>query len=116
MVNCTASDVRRIIGTDLTDADLTELITLADAEMAGRGFTTPTWSTALRKLVSMLLTASLCALRDPESRSIGDYSEKIMTAGDWRDYAEDKIAKVSGISGAGGIALISWNDPLPEET
>ena len=85
MANCTFTDVRRIISTDLQDSDITELITLADEEITNREVAKNL------KLVSMLFTASYIAVRDPESRGIGEYREA-NTPNAWRELAEKVIA------------------------
>jgi hypothetical protein len=79
-----------IINTSLTDTNIGSLITLADAEMIARGLDEGTSN--IKKLISMLITASLCALRDPASKSIGEYTEAKLNAEGWRKLAEDRIS------------------------
>ena len=107
MANCVYSDVRLIIDTDLEDTEITTLIDLADAEITGRGMNTR--SSSLRKVISMLLTASLIAGRDPKSRGIGEYSDTLMTPKDWRDLAESTVKKT------GSIPFFVANEPMPWE-
>jgi hypothetical protein len=85
MVYSTYTDVRRIIDTGLEDADITALIVQADAEMLEREMS---FTTTNMKTISALITASLIALKDPESRGVGDYSEKVRSPQEWRDAAE----------------------------
>ena len=108
MANCAASDVRLIIDTGLTDANLGSLITLADAEMTARGMSGSIWTANLRKQVSMLLTASLAAMNDARSRGREDYKVSTDLPKYYRERAEELINRSSE------PALISWNDPTPE--
>jgi len=93
MPYCVCSDVRKIIDTDLEDESVTELIVQADSEISGRGLS----SIKSVKLVSMLLTASIIALRDPKSRSIGEFVETLRGPEDYRKLAEDIIAREQAI-------------------
>jgi len=110
MTNCLPTDVRDIIDTGTTDERLTALIALADAEMLARGMTGTAWTTNLKKQVSMLLTASLAAMND--TRSMG--KEGFMTTSlslpkYYRMLAEEHIKRASV------PALISFNEPIPDE-
>lgn len=89
MANCTPRDVRLIINTKLTDIEVETLIGLADQEMEDRNLGDRHAKT--RRLLSMLLTASYIALRDPDSVSIGEYREAT-SPGRWREAAERLIA------------------------
>jgi len=96
MANCVAADVKLIINTGLSDDNVGSLITLADAEMTSRGLDEGT--TNEKKLISMLLTASLCAMRDPSSKGIGNYQESgILDAKGWREEAEIRVARLVDI-------------------
>lgn len=96
MANCTYSDVRLIVDTPLTDANLTSLITLADREMATRGIDGGTADD--RKLISMLITAALAAMQEPHQKSMGQYSQQKLDAAGYRREAESHIARVAGSS------------------
>ena len=74
MPYCLASDVRIIINTALTDPQITTIIETSDAyidKLLGAQST----SDKLIKRLSMLLTAKAIKTRDPQSQSIGEYSE-----------------------------------------
>ena len=90
MANCIHTDVRRIIETELADADLTALIILADQEISDRNLS---GNANIKKTISMWLTASMAAAKDPSSSSTGDYHETINTAKDYRDYIEEYIIR-----------------------
>ena len=108
--NCTNTEVRDIIDTGLTDARLTALIVLADAEITARGLTGSTWTSDLKKQVSMLLAASLAAMNDVRSMGKEGYMVTSLSLPKWyRQQAEDLIRKV------GDIAFTVYTEPDPEE-
>jgi len=75
---CTATDVRAIINTNLTDEQITSIIETSDAEIDRRiGAQDP--NDKLVKKLSMLLTAITVKTRDPDSQTIGDYKESWTT-------------------------------------
>lgn len=104
MVYSTYTDVRRIIETSLADVDVTALIVLADAEIDARGLNSR--PTNVVKLISMLITASLIAIREPSSRATDGVSESYMSAQDWRKQAEDQITR------SGDLPLIVYTEPI----
>lgn len=104
MANCTEDDVRVVIRTTLLDAEVTSLIVLADAEITARGLDTRT--SDVKKLISMLITASIISMRDPASRSIGEYREDMLKPEGWRQLAEDQIRRT------GELPFVSVNDPI----
>jgi hypothetical protein len=109
MVNSTYADVRLIIDTGLTDANLTSLIVLADAEMTARRMTSSVYTANLKKQISMLLTASLAAMNDVRSEAKGDY----MGSGGLPQYYRSQAEML--ISRSSEPALISYNEPIPDE-
>jgi len=86
---CTASDVRLIVETTLTDDELDRLIEMSDAQI-DRELGAQQETDNLVKKLSMLLTALTVRSRDPESFAVGEYREQ---AGDpaeaWRREAEE---------------------------
>ena len=71
---CSASDVRSIIHTGLSDSEIENIIELSDSEIDKRlGPQDP--SDKVIKRLSMLLTARTVKLRQPGSVAVGDYSE-----------------------------------------
>lgn len=97
MVNCTFDEVRLIIDSTLTDVNITALIVIADAEITARHITSTSRSAGVLKLISMYLTASYIAMRDPHSRSVGKYRETVASAKDWMLLANQKINDTSPI-------------------
>lgn len=97
MANCTFDEVRLIIDSTLTDANITALIVIADAEIASRYITSATRTAGVLKLISMYLTASYISARDPSSRSIGHYREQVINAKDWMALANQKISDTAPI-------------------
>jgi len=104
MPNSTSSDIRLIIDSGLTNDEITAIIVLADAEMTARGL--DEGASNIKKLISMLITASLCALRDPASKSIGEYTESKLSAEGWRSLAENYISHLVD------IPFLVANDPI----
>ena len=103
MPYCVAADVRRIIDTDLGDADIIELITLADQEITDRALSR---TTATLKRISMLLTGELIAIRRFSAKSIGEYREEVRGPEDYRRLAEKTI------NDTGDVPFLSYNEPI----
>jgi predicted transcriptional regulator len=74
MPYCTAADVRTLILTNLTDAQIADLITSTDAEidlLVGGQSTNP-----LATRLSALMTASTVRAREPAGVTVGEYREE----------------------------------------
>jgi len=71
---CTAADVRLIIDTTLTDAEVSGIIEMSDAEI-DRRIGAQAASDKLVKKLSMLLTAHTIKTRQPRSQAVGEYRE-----------------------------------------
>jgi hypothetical protein len=71
---CTAADVRTIVDTGLTDAEIAGIIESSDAEIERR--VGPQEAGGLARKLSMLLTASTIRKRQPSSQAVGDYREE----------------------------------------
>jgi len=71
---CTATDVRLIIDTTLTDAEISGVIEMSDAEIDRRIGAQDALDKLVKKL-SMLLTAHMIKTRQPRSQGIGEYRE-----------------------------------------
>ena len=72
---CTASDVRLIVETSLSDSEIEALIEMSDAEIDGHiGAQSPS-DNLVRKL-SALVTAQAVKTRQPSAVSIGEYREE----------------------------------------
>jgi len=107
MANCSAAEVKLIISTNLSDADITSLITLADAEVTSRGLDTR--NSNIKKTISMLLTADLIVNKQPPTVNVGPTSRQIHPATTWRQKAEQLILQ------SGEPPIMIKNDPLPNE-
>jgi len=90
MLYCTASDVRMIIHTSLTDTDIVAVIEMSDAEIDARIGTQTSGDKIVKKL-SMLLTAHTIKTRQPQSQAIGEYRED---AGDVLEVWEREIERI----------------------
>ena len=74
MAYCTATDVRTIVTTSLTDDEITGIIETSDTEI-DRRIGSQGSSDKLIKKLSMLLTAHVIKTRQPRSVAIGEYRE-----------------------------------------
>jgi hypothetical protein len=68
------SDVRSIVDTDIEDAEITNIITWVDAVIDLRINAGAAGAVYLENL-SATYAAYRCMLKDPEARSLGEYSE-----------------------------------------
>ena len=75
MAYCIFSDVRARCDTDITDAEITDIIEEAsawlDLKLTMAGLTVP-----MRRLLSATLSAIICFLKDPNSQAMGEYREE----------------------------------------
>ncbi|MHA1227848.1 MAG: hypothetical protein ACTSPV_13965 [Candidatus Hodarchaeales archaeon] len=90
MAYCTVADVRFIIDTTLTDAEISGIIDMSDAEIDRRIGAQDTSDKLVKKL-SILLTAHTIKTRQPQSQAIGEYRED---AGDVVDVWEREIERI----------------------
>ena len=74
MPYCTASDVRLIINTDLTDTEIASIIETSDAYI-DKLLGAQSSEDKLIKRLSMILTAKAIKTRQPQSYAVGEYSE-----------------------------------------
>jgi hypothetical protein len=87
---CTASDVRLIVSTSLTDAEISCIIAMSDAEIDKKLGSQNASDELIRKL-SMLLTAHYIKTRQPRSVAIGEYRED---AGNILEVWEREIERI----------------------
>jgi len=92
---CTASDVRLVVQTDLTDAEIAGIAEMSDAEIDARIGTQTTPGELIRKL-SALLTAHIIKTRQPQSLAVGEYRED---AGDVLGVWEREIERIYRLHG-----------------
>lgn len=90
MPYCTASDVRLIINTTLTDEEIDSIIEMSDAEIDKR-IGSQDASDKLIKKLSMLLTAHTIKTRQPQSYAVGEYRED---AGNVLEVWEQEIERI----------------------
>jgi len=90
MAYCTASDVRIIINTTLTDDQVTSIIETSDAEIDKRLGAQSSSDNLIKKL-SMILTAHIIKTKQPKSQAIGEYRED---AGDVLEVWEREIERI----------------------
>ena len=90
MPYATASDVRLIVNTTLTDEEIAGIIEMSDAEVDKR-IGAQTAGDKLIKKLSMLLTAHTIKTRQPQAQAIGEYREE---AGDVLQVWEREIERI----------------------
>lgn len=108
MAYCTSDQVRAIVDSDVTDAEITELIDETDALLDERLDTGSMGATLLRML-SRLYTAWRVMLKDPNARSLGEYSEDRSTT---LEMMREELAFLMGAVGGGGIAFTPASESL----
>ena len=74
MAYCTSADVLIRVNTDIIAGDITTLIQESDAWLDLKT-NMGALSVPMRRLLSATLTAIMIMLKDPNARSLGDYSE-----------------------------------------
>jgi len=95
MPYCTASDVRLIIKTSLTDSEIEALIEMSDAEIDTHiGTQNPT--DKLVKKLSTLITAHAAKTRQPQSVAIGEYREETEGVLEAWEREIEKIYRLKG--------------------
>ena len=90
MAYCTASDVRLIIHTSLSDADIASIIETSDAVIDRRLGAQSSSDKAVKRL-SMLLTVKTIKGRQPRSVAAGEYRE------DSGNIVETWTAEIEGL-------------------
>jgi len=77
--------VKAVVDTDMTDAEVTELIEESDAYM-DTILDTGSMNVHVLRMISRTMTRITVMLKDPNARSLGDYSEN-------RQYTLEKLNK-----------------------
>ena len=109
------SNVRLIVETDLTDAEIEDLIAMSDAEIERMIGIQSTPGELVKKL-SALITAHAVRTRQPQSLAVGEYRED---AGDVMDVWERETERIYRLLGsvsvkASGYAHIDDDERYPE--
>ena len=110
-----ASDVRLVVQTDLTDAEIAGIVEMSDAEIDARIGAQENPGELVKKL-SALLTAHAIKTRQPGSLAVGEYRED---AGDVLGVWEREIERIyrlhAGVSvGASEYAHVDEETRYPE--
>jgi len=118
MAYCTYHDVRSICDTDITDVEITNIITWADARIKLKIDTTATpaslsaaeWAAFLENL-SATYSAYRCMLKDPNSEGLGEWrGDRGEVIKALKDEVDDMLK-----SGGGGIAMQYHSEQLPRQ-
>jgi len=116
MALCVFGDVRSIVDTDITDAQITNIITWVDARIkikidtgsSPSGLTAAEWAAFLEGL-SATWAAYRCMLKDPESESLGEYrGDRSAALKALKEEITDMLS-----AGGGGIAMQYHSESLP---
>lgn len=107
MAYCTNTQVKAIVDTDMSDAEVTELITETDAYL-DTILDTGTLSATILQMLSRHYTAYTVMLKDPNARTIGSYSEN---RSDTMDLMEAKFDRLV-LRVSGGIAFTAAGESL----
>ena len=92
----TVLDVRSICDTDLTDAEITNVITWVD-EVIDMKLNSGALSATFLEMLSATYAAYRCYLKDPNARALGEYSERRdITLKMLRDEVDDMMAMAGG--------------------
>lgn len=110
MTYCSASDVRLIINTSLSDDQIDTVIELSDAEIDKR-LGSQSASDKLIKKLSMLLSARTIKTRQPQSQAIGAYKE---SAGNVLEVWEREIESIYQLY-RGGVIKVSEYQHIDED-
>lgn len=107
MAYCTNTQVRAIVDTDITDAEITDLITESDAYLDVI-LNTGSLSATILQMLSRLYTAYRCMLKDPNARSLGEYSENRAEA---LHLMKAEFEMIVGVFG-GGVSFVAASESL----
>ena len=106
MAYCTASDVRLVVETSLTDTEISGVIEMSDAEIDSR-LGSQSVSDKLIKKLSMLLTAHSIKTRQSESVAIGEYRED---AGNVLEVWEREIERIYRLYGVPRVKVSEYEE------
>lgn len=104
---CSVDQVRAVVVTALTDAQITDLVHEVDKMIEWRYDLTGVPALVIQR-ASRLKTAYVVMLRDPNARRIGEYSEdrsKIIAA--MKQESDEALADLSS-----GGAIEAFNEPI----
>ena len=99
MAYCTASDVRLILETSLSDTEIEALIEMSDAEIDGR-ISAQSPSDKLVAKLSALIASHAAKTRQPQAVSIGEYREE---TGSILEVWEREIERIYRLKGTPAI-------------
>ena len=107
MAYCLFSDVRSIVDTDVTDAEITNIITWVDA-MIDLKIDSGAAGAVFLEALSSTWAAYRCMLKDPEASKLGEYSEDRTTALKLLKEELDFMLTIAD----GGISIVMGRDSL----
>lgn len=107
MSYCVVADVRGIVDTNLTDAQITNIITWAD-DWVDKKIDSGAATAVFLENLSSTYAAYRVMLKDPNARSLGQHSEnRSISLKLLKDELDDLIATADG-----GVAIIAAREEL----
>ena len=100
-------DVRSICDTDMTDAEITNVITWVDS-IIDMSLDVGTLSAAFLENLSSTYAALRCMLKDPNARGLGEYSERRDVTLQMLKKEVDELFKI----GSGGVSVVAKMEAL----
>jgi len=110
----TVANVRSIVDTDITDAEITDIITWVD-EIIKLKLVVALYSATYLEGVSALYSAYRCMLKDANARSLGEFSENRAVA---LQLMKDELDALLGTPGGivpplgGGVKVVIAREPI----
>lgn len=104
----TFNDVRAIVDTNITDANITSLIADTDAYMDST-LDVGSLNNIIKRMLSRTYTSYVCMRKDPNARSIGQYSEDRTTS---LKLLREDIAELFATIGDGGVSFIAASESM----
>jgi hypothetical protein len=101
------SDVRSIVDSDVSDAEITNIIAWSDAVITMR-LDVGALPAAFLELLSSKISALTIMLKDPGARTLGEYSENRNEALRLLKQEIDEYFKIGG----GGLSFVAAMDPV----
>lgn len=101
------ADVRAICDTDITDAEITNIILMTDERIKLR-MDVGSVNALILEDISSLWSAYRCFIKDPNARSLGEYSERRDVALQALKKEIDELIAMAN----GGVGVVATMEPV----